>query len=422
MEKLLLCSLYMVLYNTIQAQDHLKISSSEAETIFLQNNLSLISEKLKIEEQKAEVLQAKLWPNPQFTVGEINLWKNKTVESSPPFFGNFGRNQQVAFELNQLIQTAGKRKKLIAIEQVEVSKAEQYFEELLRVLKLELRSDIIELYHLQQNIALYQHLVEGISTLTKAYQKQFDKGYIAKAEVIRLKAQQLELNNEIANLTQQALEVQQKLRTLLRTDPSTQIEIQELSPFYDEDYLDIPLDQLEKKALDNRPDYQLALLDEEASQKQLSYERAQKIPDITLGINYDRNGSTMLNFVGVGFSIDLPLFNKNQGNIKKATIAIEKARIQKEQTQNTLTTEVHLAYQALQHAIDFYKKMDANLENDIDTLLKNYTKHFTIRNINLLEFIDFSTAYLNHKKLILDAQKNIRQKTEELNFYVGTDL
>ncbi|HLU50928.1 MAG TPA: hypothetical protein VKZ42_02100, partial [Flavobacteriaceae bacterium] len=94
----------------LKAQETLKLSRQEAETMFLQNNLLLISEKLNIESQQAEVIQAKMWHNPEFSISEVNLWKNSTVEPSPPFFGNFGRNQQISFELEQLVQTAGKRK------------------------------------------------------------------------------------------------------------------------------------------------------------------------------------------------------------------------------------------------------------------------------------------------------------------------
>uniref|UniRef100_UPI0024098BEE TolC family protein n=1 Tax=Avrilella dinanensis TaxID=2008672 RepID=UPI0024098BEE len=136
MRRILLFCVCITFGLQLQAQETLKISREDAETMFLQNNLLLISEKLNIESQKAEVIQARLWPNPEFSISEINLWKNSTVEPSPPFFANFGRNQQIAFELEQLVQTAGKRKKLIALEEVDVSKAEQYFEDLLRGLKL----------------------------------------------------------------------------------------------------------------------------------------------------------------------------------------------------------------------------------------------------------------------------------------------
>lgn len=407
----------------LNAQETLKISREEAETMFLQNNLLLISEKLNIESQKAEVIQAKLWPNPEFSINEINLWKNSTVEPSPPFFGNFGRNQQISFELEQLVQTAGKRKKLIALEEVDVSKAEQYFEDLLRGLKLELRNQLTDLQYIQQSIKVHQNLIDNISTLTNAYQNQLNKGNISKAEYVRLKAQELEIQKEILELTRESNEIQKELKLLLRTNPTVSIEITDDGFVKDtKPYEAIFIEQIVLDAKENRPDYKLALLEEEYSNKLLSYEKAQRIPDLTFGVNYDRNGNTMLDFVGFGVSFDLPVFNRNKGGIKKAQISIESAKYQKEQTVLTIENEIFLAYKSLQQAVDFIKDIEPDYEKDLDLLLENYTKNFTSKNVSMLEYFDFMDAYLENKKIILEAQKDVNQKAEELNYSLGKDF
>lgn len=407
----------------LNAQETLKISREEAETMFLQNNLLLISEKLNIESQKAEVIQAKLWPNPEFSISEINLWKNSTVEPSPPFFGNFGRNQQISFELEQLVQTAGKRKKLIALEEVDVSKAEQYFEDLLRGLKLELRNQLTDLQYIQQSIKVHQNLIDNISTLTNAYQNQLNKGNISKAEYVRLKAQELEIQKEILELTRESNEIQKELKLLLRTNPTVSIEITDDGFVKDtKPYEAIFIEQIVLDAKENRPDYKLALLEEEYSNKLLSYEKAQRIPDLTFGVNYDRNGNTMLDFVGFGVSFDLPVFNRNKGGIKKAQISIESAKYQKEQTVLTIENEIFLAYKSLQQAVDFVKSIEPDYEKDLDLLLENYTKNFTSKNVSMLEYFDFMDAYLENKKIILEAQKDVNQKAEEFNYSLGKDF
>jgi len=411
----------------LNAQETLKISRGEAETIFLRNNLQLISEKLNIESQQAEVIQAKLWPNPEFSISEINLWATSRQtggqEVSPPYWGNFGRNKQVAFELNQLIQTAGKRKKLIALEQVDVSKAEQYFEDLLRGLKLELRNQLTNLQHTQQSIKVHQNLIDHISILTNAYKKQLEKGNISKAEYIRLKAQELEINKEILELTRESNEIQKELKLLLRTSPTVVLEITDDGFVKDtKPYEAIFIEQIVLDAKENRPDYKLALLQEEYSNKLLSYEKAQRIPDMTFGVNYDRNGNTMLDFVGFGVSFDLPVFNRNKGNIKKAQISIESSKIQKEQTVLTIENEIFLNYKSLLQAIDFINEIEPDYEKDLDLLLDNYTKNFTTKNVSMLEYFDFMDSYLENKKIILEAQKVVNQKAEEFNYSLGKDF
>src|SRR5690554_383757 len=372
---------------------------------------------------RSEVIQARLWPNPEFSISEINLWRTTGVEPSPPFWGNFGRNQQIAFELNQLVQTAGKRKKLIALEQVDVSKAEQYFEDLLRGLKLELRNQLTDLQYNQQAIKVHQNLIENISKLTNAYKNQLDKGNISKAEYTRLKAKELQINKEILELTRQSNEIQKELKLLLRINPNVSIEITDDGFVKNtQPYEDVLIEQITENAKENRPDYKLALLEEEYSNKLLSFEKAQRIPDLTFGVNYDRNGSTMLDFVGVGVSFDLPVFNRNKGGIKKAEIGIENAKVQKEQTVLTIENEIFLAYKSLQQAIDFVKEIEPDYEKDLDLLLENYTRNFTSKNVSMLEYFDFMNAYLENKKIILEAQKDVNQKAEELNYSLGKDF
>ncbi len=80
-------------------------------------------------------------------MGEINLWSNATAQELPPLWGTFGKTQQVNAELEQLIQTAGKRKKMIAMEKVGVDIAKEYFKTFLRNLKIEFRGNLTELQY-----------------------------------------------------------------------------------------------------------------------------------------------------------------------------------------------------------------------------------------------------------------------------------
>lgn len=407
----------------LQAQDTLRLSRGEAEALFLQNNLLLISEQLHIESQQAEVIQAKAWPNPEFSIDEVNLWTNTGVDPSPPFWGNFGRNQQVSFQLNQLVQTAGKRKKLIALEKVDVEKAGQYLEDLLRALKLELRNQLTELQYLQQSITVHQRLRGQVSTLTAAYKNQLDNGNIPKAEYIRLKAEELELDKAVLTRTQEADAIQKELKMLLRTAPTVTLVITDDGFMKDtQPYRTAVVGQLLENALQYRPDYRLALLEQDYSTKSMAYEKAQRMPDLTVGLGYDRNGSTMLDFVGVGVSFDLPIFDRNKGGIKKAAIGIKQANVQKEQKRLAIENEVLLSYRSLKQAIDFLDGIESGYEDDLESLLENYTRNLLARNVDMVEYLDFMDAYLINQNIILEARKDINQKAEELHYALGQDI
>ena len=407
----------------ISAQEKFELSREEAEAIFINNNLLLIAEKLNIESQRAEVIQARLWPNPEFSINEINFWKTTGVESSPPIFGKFGRDQQFAFEINQLIQTAGKRKKLIALEEIEVSKTEQFFEDLLRNLKFELRSQLTDFQFNQLLIDVHQNLIENISVLIQAYQNQLERGSVSGAELTRLKAQEILIKRQLLDLKQEKKQIQKELKHLLGVNPTLEIEITNegfVKPI--EMYENILLEQLMEQARVNRPDYQLALLEEEYSHQLLSFEKSKRIPDLTFGINYDRNGSTMLDFVGFGVSFDLPLFDRNQGNIQKAEIQISQAEILKKHTLLKIENEIFQTHRNLLENIEFMQSIDENYENDLDELLDNYTNNYRSRNLNMLEYFHFMETYLENKIILIEAQKEFNHIVEELNYLTGIDI
>ena len=153
MKAFILTSLMLVFFDSVSgaspvAEDTLKISQKEAEGLFLNNNLDLLAQKLSIRQAEAQIIQAKLWPNPEFSIDELNLWATKNQLSSgetiPPLFGNFGKNREFTAELTQVFETAGKRRKRVALESVTRDIAAEYFSELIRNLKTDIRKNLFD--------------------------------------------------------------------------------------------------------------------------------------------------------------------------------------------------------------------------------------------------------------------------------------
>ena len=420
---LLLCSF------SAKAQDTLTLSREQSEARFLKENLLLIAEQLKISQSEALVIQAKKWPNPTLGIDEVNLWATQKQlnvfgdELQGFNGGNFGRNQQLSLTMEQLIQTAGKRKKLVALEQVSVEQSKQYLEELLRNLKVEFRNQLTTLQYLQSSRNIYQNQRRSIRQLTQAYQKQVEQGNVPQGEYIRLKALELEILKNLNELENEVNEAQKELKLLMRLPADTYLEITEegYPPNLDK-WRQLTLLELTEQAKIHRPDFKLAKLDESYFSHLYTYEKAQRTPDVTLKAGYDRGGNFMYNFVGFGLSMDLPFFNRNQGNIKHAKIGQEYAQLQQQQTEMTIENEVLLSYQQLSNAIVFLEEIEEGYDHTLDTLLASYTRSFTERNLSLLEYLDFVDAYLENKKIILDADKEVKERIEELNYSLGTDL
>lgn len=411
-----------------QPSDILKLNKHQFEELFLKQNLLLIAEKFNINQADALVLQAKLWPNPAITIEDINLWSTKKQLANldgplPPVFGNFAQNTQFSIQIEQLIQTAGKRKKAVAVEQVSRELATREFEDLLRNLKLELRNNLTNLQYLQLYKDVFIQQQQSVDDLLISYKKQVDKNNVSQGEFIRLKGLKLELSKEVNELEKERNRIETELKILLNIAGSTRLYVNE------EDFTpeisklkSIQIEHLFQQALNYRPDFKVAALENKQYTRQFDLERAQRIPDFQVMGSYDRGGGIWPSFVGFGVAIDIPLFNRNQGNIKYAKLGMERTKVLISEKQNRIKAEVSQGYLDLLSEIMLYESIDPNYENDLDRLLESYTQNFVNRNVSLLEYLDFQSSYLENKKTILESKKDIHLHLEELHYITGKEL
>ncbi len=406
--------------------DTLYLSEAQVEDIFLKQNLQLIAEKLNIDKAEAAVIQAKLWPNPTLTLDQVNLWTTDAQrqgqdELIPPLFGSFARNTEFAVGLEQVIVMGGKRRKLVEMERVSRGIAEQYFEELVRSLKTELRNTCAEMIYLQEYHKVLKSQQEKIDALIVNYRSQATQGNISQSQLLRLQASLLSIRSEINDLQKDINQQQKNLQVLLNISTPSYI-ILTAAETMTKPPESLSYGKLIELADNSRPDLKESMFQRDYYEKSLRYEKAQRTPDLTFLAAYDREGNCMRDFVGFGFSIDVPFFNRNQGNIKTAQINIKQSQAIAEYKQLEVHSEVGHALQNFTLAYNFNHQIAGELISNLDEMRDSYTRNFINKNIGIVEFLDFFEAYKDNKRTVLAAQKEVKVSFEELQYAVGTEL
>ena len=398
----------------------LRLNREEIETTFLKQNLRLIAEKMNINIADAEIMQAKLWENPTLSVSDVNFWANESQREALREIGASNDNTQFAVEISQLITTAGKRSKGVAVQQVSKEMAVQQFGETLRGMKIELRKSINEIVYFQNYETVLSGQIDELAKLITAYEKQVQNGNLSKAELLRLQSSSLEMENERYQLNIE-LNLQLKtLKSLLNLPPATDIFV--VSDTNNDAILPV-LQDLYLLAMENRPDMKFQKLQTDWFVKTLKLERAKRVPDITFSASYDRYAGVWKNYVGLGMSFDLPVFNRNQGSIKATNFGLEQSKYLEQQIQNEVFNEISEVYGNYEQSLKFYKRISGNeLLSGLDEMLDVYTKNLLNKNISMLEFIDFMDAYQKSKQIFLEMQKSVNNNFEELQYVVGTDI
>ena len=105
------------------------------------------------------------------------------------------------------------------------------------------------------------------------------------------------------------------------------------------------LDDLQARALRERPDFQAAQFGVTAAQSQIQLAKANAKVDVTG--TYDFTHTAGQNSASIFASFDLPIFNRNQGEIARTRYALTQAQETQQSASDTVLSDVANAYEAL---------------------------------------------------------------------------
>ena len=385
----------------------------EAEQRFLERNLSLIAERYNIDMAQAQVLQAKLFENPV-----ISLEQNVYNRLNGKYF-DFGKEGEAVVEIEQVIHLAGQRNKQVRLEKINKEIAEYQFEEVMRTLRQELNEKFVEVYFLSKSIAIYEKEVNSLQALLGGMKIQQEKGNISLMEISRLESMLFSLRKEKNERENDLLTTRGELNLLLNLPEDTQVQLS-----LDEEVLQqLDLSQLSfadlKAIINERPDQKIARSTVNASRANLKLQKSMAFPEFSVKGNYDRVGNFINDYFAIGVSLSVPIFNRNQGNIKSARLSVLRNNSLAELARRQADNELFACYTKLEKALELYRSSDYELERDFNRIIEGVNAGFQKRNISLLEFIDYYEAYKETCLQLYDVKKGVVMAVEELNTVVG---
>lgn len=386
----------------------------------MKENYLLLAAKFDVSKAEAEIVQEKVWANPSLAVSEVNLWANAGSETLSPLFGSYGKTQQVSVELEQLVETAGKRKKRVAIKRLEHRMAVYEFEELVRELRKELRQHFHHLATLKHSQTQLVDMVKLFQQLEKQYQRQVQQENVSKADYNRVHNELLRMQKDLAELEADA---EAGLSTLRVLTGINDLEIEKLSvaeSFVSRTLL-VPKDITNLIAEQNIGIKKQSTAIEMAKQH-LELEKAQRTPDVTLQLGYDRGGNIMQDFIGLGVQVDLPVFNRNKGNIQKAKHQIDQEHLTYTALQRELEQTVLRCRNQLLKYENVLNQWTDGMEEGQDGIIDNYRKHLENRQVTLMEFMDYVQSHREARAAFLDLWQDYNNTFEELQYLIGKDF
>ncbi|WJS96733.1 TolC family protein [Flavobacterium johnsoniae] len=414
MKKLFALLLFALLNQAAIAQK--TVTLQDCETQFLKKNLFLLASQYNIDASKALTIQARIWDNPTISA-ELNAYNPERDK-----FFDIGKEGQKVFAIEQLIYLGGKKRNEVKLAQANEKLAELQFNDLLRTLKFQLRKSFYTVYYNSKNLENTDKQLAHIENLINSYSIQAQKGNIPLKDVVRLQSLYLNFKNERLEVINDNIEEQANLKLLMN---ETENVIPQVSKDDSNKYLkviDFDLKGFEEQAIANRPDYLAKQKEIDANELNVKWQKSLSVPDITFGANYDQRSGAFNREANVSVGIPLPLWNKNKGNIKYAQTILEQSKIEKQNFELQLQTEITAAWTKWDESRQNYSVIKPTVNSDFEAVYNGMLTNFQKRNVSLLEFTDFMESYNQAIIQLNELKKKVVIAGEELNSTINKDL
>jgi cobalt-zinc-cadmium efflux system outer membrane protein len=293
-----------------------------------------------VREAEAEQLQAALPPNPELETEFENFGGSREFRSA--------RSLETTIALSQLIELGGKRAKRIKLAQADSRLAGWEYETKRLGVLTDVTQRFISALAIQKKLELADEDLKLVSAGLDAVTKQMTAGKATLAEKTKASVEVATGKIRVARIRRALMSAGSELAAAWG---STRPQFTRLLGDLGDITAIPPADKLTAH-LSRNPELASWTAQLQKRQAVLDLARANAIPDVTAGIGYRHTRETEENdhALVAGVSIPIPLFDRNQGKIRKARYSLLRAKVQRRAAEVKLHTEFEKAYQTLASA------------------------------------------------------------------------
>lgn len=391
----------------------IRLSLTDALGLFVQQNLDVLIAKYGIEYSKGQQITARLFPNPVMSIGNLASFTQGHTA------GNSG---QIFTQVQQLFELAGKRGYRIESAGFGAQSAEAAFEDAVRQLGFTVKDSYYRVQLAQRRLALAEENRDRFSRILDINSIRFKKGYIAEVDLIRIRLQTVDFHSQVIQSLQEAETARGDLRQLLRLSPATTLELTTDLEFK---RIDPEIAKLRVVAIDVRPDVRSKRFTYSQREADLRLAKAYRVPDLTVGTGYAIQGSRGPDNPqqwALNFGMPLPLFNRNQGGIVQAEVAVQTAEADLNKALNVVENEVEVAYRNLMHSRRLVEAYVGGVLDDARATFTIVERAYERGGATILDLLDAARTSRTIQQNYIEALFNYQRNVLQLESAVGQEI
>lgn len=365
------------------------LSFDEAVTQFLNHNYDLKIASQEADKSTADLTTAELRPNPTISASFLNLDLRHNFNSD---------SSQTILHVDYPIELGGKRDRRIENAKENITYAKDWLKET----KREQLFTLVNAYYQVQadetnliNSIANRHDFEGLIAIA---QSKYEHGFLTEIDLEKLRLLTIGYDKDL-ELNKAALSADRENLAFLLSMNSKDIVLTPIA--LPETFLQSE-DELILYAQQNRSDCLAAQQNIHVSAASVELEKANAIPNISIGVETENSAPQYGSLAGIGVTMPLPIYDRNQGAIEKSRVTALQASTQLSKTLGQANSEVKQSFIQYQAQRSIYDSMQHGYEL-AKKLKEKQEKIFAIKGISILELLDAQKSYRDYQKNLTQA-------------------
>jgi outer membrane protein, heavy metal efflux system len=389
------------------------ISLDDAIQMALQHNHNLLAVRTTIQQSEAEEITANLRPNPVI----LSDWQFLPIFQPSQFSADYLDNTaQFDLGVSYLFERGKKRQHRLRAARDLTAMTRSQVADNERSLAFSVSTLFINVELAESTLALAMQDLKSFQNTVDISQARYNAGDIGEGDLLKIKLQMLQFQTDVSAAQLARVQGLSDLRQLLGYES--------IAPDYDVagafDYQPVKgnVDDFQAKALQSRPDLRAAQQGVTAADSQRALQQAIGKRDVTAEINYTH--LSYLNDVSLFGQMQMPIFDRNQGEIARAGFAITQAQEQERFANGQVLTDVRDAFENLRtndQVVGLYRSGYLDQAQQSRDISEYAYRHGAA---SLLDFLDAERSYRSIQLAYRQALASYLLALEQLRQAVGT--
>lgn len=374
------------------------------------NNPALKAEALNIGMAQSDIVTAGLRPNPVLNSQTLQLVQPAHFSAHTEWWN--AQNRQVWWQLTKPLQIAGQRRYKLEVARKNADVAANSYGEAQRSLLAAVAAKWLEAWTAQKQLDIMLLAKSNIDSMVYTNKIRYKNQVITQTDLFRTELMAKQYDIQYRSALQESQNRNKELRLLLGITDDLAVDTGDVLIFS----RDINTDSLLSLSLSHRSDLLAARSLIDAGNSNIRLQKSLAYPQPEVGLIW--NPQNTIRYFGLYATIDLPFFNRNQGEIRKSYMMQEQAEQQLTAVQQQIVTEISVTqenYRLQQRNIADFQPLLQQSQLILDNVKYNYSRGGT----TIIDFLEAQRSWLETQQEYYNTLQQYRNSCIQLFYVTG---